>query len=155
MSESELMGQLPTITDLNDKQILSIWMRSSEIKKWLDDVASLVEERALSGKPLPDTKLVAGRGSRKWAQTMDESDLVKTLENELGDDFDVDVLYETKIRTPAAVEKDVGAKVYKKIAHLVEESQGKPTVVHVSDKRPALETSKRAKELFKDTADWD
>lgn len=151
-------GELPALVALTDKQITAIWKRSSEIKKWLSDIDSLVEERALAGKPLPETKLVAGRGSRSWVKDLDESALAHSVEAEMGEDFDVEVLYETKLRTPAAVEKDIGGVAYDKIKHLVNESKGKPAVVHVSDKRPALEM-KSAKDAFKQedekANDWD
>jgi hypothetical protein len=141
-------GELPALVALTDKQITAIWKRSSEIKKWLADIDSLVEERALAGKPLPETKIVAGRGSRSWKKDIEESELLNAVEGALGDEFDVDMLYETKLRTPAAVEKDIGGIAYKSISHLVHESTGKPAVVHVSDKRPAIEITS-AKDAFK------
>ena len=77
------------------------------------------------------------RSSRDWAD--DE----KVIANQLVGSFGADRedLYTQRFITPAAAEKLVGKKAAKDLGALMRKSEGRPTLVPESDKRPAVTVS--------------
>lgn len=151
---SELLGDIRDVNSLTDAQVLSIMKRASQIKKFLEEVAEEAMARAMASKPVPGTKLVAGRSSRAWVPGA-EAKIVAILEGD-GEDISTiaDTLYEPqKIKSPAALEKDIGAKKFASLESLVKKSDGKPTLVFEDDPRPAVDLKKDKKDLFKE--DWE
>lgn len=149
---SELLGDIRDVASLTDAQIAAILKRAPSITKFLAEVKEAAEARALAGNPVEGTKLVKGRSSRSWkkgAETQIFSILEATLD---GDEAVADLIYEPqKLKTVAALEKDIGAKTFKVLEELVETSEGKPALVDVDDPRPEWKPEK--KNLFPD--DWE
>lgn len=125
---------LPAVADLTPDQL----GRALSLAKILDVWFNAVEERAKSdiaaGKPVTGYKLVERAGIRKWAE---DDRAAKALKNYTRD------IYDTKLRSPAAMEKVLKAAGYPKdaiqdmYAVLVVTSRG-VTLVPESDKRPAV-----------------
>ncbi len=119
------------------------------IKDWMKDIRAELVTHALAGEEVPFFKLVAGRSVRKWGA--DEDTLVTFLE-----DHGVDA-YDKKLKTPPAVEKEMGKKKAKEVDlyELITKPEGKPTLVPETDKRPALEmnVSKQFEEFVEEVAE--
>lgn len=107
------------------------------IEGWCDAVRSTALGLMQSGTPVPGYKLVAGRkGARKWADGAE--DAIKAMH------ITRETIYEKKLRTPTALEKEmkagkIGARQWAKLEGLMLQAEGKPSVVPESDKRPALQ----------------
>ena len=99
---------------------------------WIKNVREFAYAEAEAGRPIPNYKLVEKRAVRKWMG--DESAIVEALHN-----AGVTDLYEVpKMITPAAAEKLLGKADKNLLDDLcVKESSGH-TLVHASDKRPAV-----------------
>ena len=100
---------------------------------WLKRVKAQALTTLLDGGEVPGWKVVEGKlGNRKWT---DELKVLGTLES-IG--FTQNEVTETKLLSPAAMDKALGKK---KVAELldgyIDRSPGSPTVVPASDKRPA------------------
>lgn len=132
-------------------------VRIIEAAPLLRQMIAAVEEEALrrlnDGKAIPGLKLVAGRGSRKWALPDDQiADKLKTM------GVPKDVIWRTTLVSPAQIEKAAWhnrkgdsktlspkqqATVQKEYVARIE---GKPTIALESDDRPSL--TKDASVLF-------
>jgi hypothetical protein len=101
------------------------------ISLWLKRVKDQALATMLEGGDVPGYKVVAGRGSRAWA---DDLEVAKIL-TDAG--FKTEEITETNLRSVAGMEKALGKK---KVAELVSGQilthSGAPTVVPDSDKRP-------------------
>jgi hypothetical protein len=100
------------------------------IVSWLDAVESHVFELLEKGEHNDQFKLVEGRSLRKWGDAEAAS---KTLVELLGDNA-----YERSLLSVAKAEKALGKAKASQIADLVVKPRGKPTIVPISDKRPAI-----------------
>lgn len=106
------------------------------IEQWCAAVRATAQSRLEQGEDVPGYKLVAGRkGPRKWADGAENT--IKRMR------IPRSVLYKKVFFTPAQAEKAVkgcaiGAAQWKKMQDLITQSEGKPTVVKDSDKRPAI-----------------
>jgi hypothetical protein len=152
---TDLIGDIRDVPSLTDAQILSIMRRAPQIKKFLDEVAEEATARAMSGNPVEGTKLVAGRSARSWKPDA-EKQLYGRLEHleDQGVDSVADILYEPqKLKSPASLEKEIGAKEFKALLDLVQTSEGKPTLVFSEDPRPVYAPKKKAAELFEN--EWE
>jgi hypothetical protein len=92
--------------------------------------------RLTSGGSFAGYKMVAGRSSRDWAD--DEMIIANQL---VGFGANREDLYTWRFITPAAAEKLVGKKAAKDLGALMRKSEGRPTLVPESDKRPAVTVS--------------
>lgn len=124
------------ITDENLAQILR---HAPDVKKWLTQCEEYAFNRAMAGNPLPQTKLIAGRGTRKWT---DEEAAVVVLES-----ANVEP-YEKKLISPSAAEKLLKeAGIGKKDFHaqaldaLTQRIAGGPKLTSVADPRPEWKPS--------------
>lgn len=102
------------------------------LEGWIKNVREFAYTEAEKGVVIPDWKLVEKRASRKWK---DDGAVAQGLSPYL----QADDLYERKLLTPAAVEKLLPKDKRQILEDLsVKESSGH-TLVHVSDKRPAVQ----------------
>lgn len=125
---------------LEDEEIEVILSRSDELVSWVTDVKDYALKEALNGKEWKDWKLVEGRAVRKYR----DDDAVAEKVQSAGYDP-----YEHKVLGITAMTRMLGkSKFDELLTGLIEKPQGKPTLVPMSDKRPALSTA--AKDFMED-----
>lgn len=104
------------------------------VSLWLKRVKDQALSTMLSGEQIPGYKVVAGRGSRQWA---DDLETAKILED---NGYSREDITKTELLSVAAMEKALGKK---KVAELVGGQivahTGAPTVAPESDKRPTYD----------------
>jgi hypothetical protein len=124
------------ITPPDDSQTLSNNMSKIDlIETWCKAQRAEVERRLFSGIPVPDYKLVQGRrGARSWIDEQLAEETLKSMR------YKMEEMYNMKLITPPAAEKLLkgNPKRWNKMLRLVGQSEGSPSVAHISDKRPAL-----------------
>ena len=111
---------------------------------WLKKVKEQAMTTLMSGGELPGYKLVEGRlGIRKWKNDQTVLDLLK------GAGYREDEITETKVLSPAQMDKAIGKK---KSAELLEEyierAPGAPTIAPITDNRPAYDRLAEAQNDF-------
>jgi len=124
---------VPEVTTMTDWQLLKIYANTDVITNVLNTVDALVNSRALSGSPIPGTKLVEGRqGNTEWVPGSETF-----IEMWLGDKA-----YTKKIISPTQAFKilpkdtlEIAKRDYTK------RSPGKPVAALNSDKRPAIQAN--------------
>lgn len=130
---------------LDNEEIAEILDRASEIKKWLEHVEQFALNKALTeNESYPGFKVVAGRSVRKIS---DEESLAMMLECEGYDE--ADFLKPKALLAIGALEKLVGKKKFEELAaNFIVKPAGKPALVPLSDKRPALNSFEDAMNDF-------
>lgn len=123
--------ELPPVSDL-----VAAYAKVDLIEKWCAAVRAAAHEAAERGE-LPGYKLVAGRkGNRAWGSNEAEAEqLLKGMR------FKKEEMYTFKLISPAQAEKLLAKqnpRRWAKLAALVQQGDGKPIVVPVSDPRPAV-----------------
>ncbi len=125
---------------LSDDEISEILGRIDELTAWASDIKEHALKQAINGKEWTGWKLVEGRSNRKY---INENAATKIVEDA---GFDP---YEHKVLGITAMQKMLGkAKFSELLGGFIEKPQGKPTLVPMSDKRPAIKST--AKEDFKE-----
>ncbi len=120
---------------LEDDEVESILGRIDGLVSWANDVKTYALQAALGGKEWNGWKLVAGRSTRKYIS----EDAVAQAVQAAGYDP-----YEQKIMGITAMEKTLGkARFAELLGGLVEKPPGKPTLVPMDDKRPAINTAQQ------------
>lgn len=128
---------------LTESQVIEVYKQQPMLVDWVNSVAKYLLDEAVKGKKWPGFKLVEGRSNRKWT---DEEKVKQALTDNLFDEKDFTT---TKLQGITSVEKLVGKSEFPTIlGKLVIKPQGKPTLVPISDKRPAMGIE-QAKEDFK------
>lgn len=127
---------------LEDDEIEIILSKADDLISWGTDIKEYALQQALNGKDWKDWKVVEGRSNRKYT---DETLVADTVKNA---GFDP---YEHKVLGITAMTKLLGkAKFENLLSAFVEKPKGKPTLVPMSDKRPALSKAVDAAEDFKE-----
>lgn len=106
------------------------------VEMWCKAIRARVEGALLEGQAVAGYKLVAGKkGARAWANADEAEKVMKSMR------LKREEMYEEKLISPTSAEKILKAspKRWNRIAPLITQSDGKPSVAPVSDKRPALE----------------
>lgn len=114
------------------------------VEDWCKAVRAEVERRLLAGEQVTGYKLVEGRrGARKWADEEEAERLLKSYR------LKQDEMYEHKLITPAKAEKLLkeNPKRWDKLASLVAQSMGKPSVAHAADKRSEMTATSVAEDF--------
>lgn len=110
--------------------------RLEMVEDWIKAVRARIELEVFAGKTVPGVKVVAGkRGNRQWASDEEAESLMKKFK------MKQDHMYSFKLLGPKPILealKDQPRRL-KQIEALVIQAEGKPHVVHESDKRPAIE----------------
>lgn len=128
--------------NLEDDEIESILSKADDFVSWISDVKEYALNEALNGKQWTDWKVVEGRSNRRYINESEVADAVKNA------GFDP---YEHKVLNITAMTKMLGkTKFDKLLGGLIEKPQGKPTLVPMSDKRPAMNKTANAAEDFKE-----
>lgn len=119
---------------LKDDEIVEILGKIDELTAWASDIKEYALKQAINGKEWTGWKLVEGRSNRKY---INENAAAKIVEDA---GFDP---YEHKVLGITAMQKMLGkAKFNELLGGFIEKPQGKPTLVPMSDKRPAINTAK-------------
>ena len=119
---------------LTDEEIADILGKVDALTAWASDVKEYALQQAVSGKEWDGWKLVEGRSIRKYTS---EALVASAVE---GAGFDP---YERKVLGITSMQKMLGKNRFEELlAPYLEKPQGKPTLVPISDKRPAMNTAK-------------
>lgn len=121
---------------LSDDEIADIVLRVPKLIEWANSIAEYAKNKALNeNKQWPGLKLVEGISRRKW---VDEDKALETIYEKFPE-LDESQVTTTKINGITSIEKLVGKKkFFEKLKDVVVIPQGKPTLVPLQDKRPAL-----------------
>lgn len=118
---------------LDDIEISAILAKADELVSWVTDVKEYALRQALSGVTYDGFKVVEGRSNRKYT---DENAVVEAVKAAGFDPYEHSVLGITAMTTL------LGKKKFNELlGGLIEKPQGKPTLVPMSDKRPAINTA--------------
>lgn len=121
---------------------------AKQLKAWADDLQDYGLSCTLQGVHVPGWKCVEGRGSRSFTDT---DAAFKTL---MDNGIDESVLYERVPLTLAKTEKTIGKKLFTElVGDYVEKKPGKPTLAPESDKRPPMDLTLKAADVFKKIED--
>ena len=122
----------PLITDEEIEEVLS---EIPDLIKWSNAILAYATDAAVNhGKRWEGFKVVEGRSVRKYK---DESSAARAAEAAGYTD-----IFDKKLITPTQMEKLMGKKAFMEIlGNLVVKPPGKPTLVPLSDKRPAIQAS--------------
>lgn len=126
--------QEPTL--LTDEEIADILTKIPGLIEWANSVQSYAQDEAITnGKVWTGFKLVEGVSRRKW---LDEDKAAEAIFSNIPEASE-DQVYEMKLKSISALEKEFGKKtIAEKLSNVIVKPQGKPTLVPLSDKRPAL-----------------
>ena len=102
------------------------------LQGWIDDLNALVQTKIEKGYKIPGWKLVAKRGTRKWAK---EADVVHWAD---GKGLEPREIYNTEIRSPAQMEKVLKKRKLTLPDELVVSVSSGATLAAKSDPRPAV-----------------
>lgn len=128
---------------LTDEQVVGIYKQLPMLVAWANSVSSYMLDQANKGKYYTGLKLVEGRSNRRWSS---EEDVIKELDSL---DIPKEDYTTQKLKGLGAIEKLVGREDFaNKFSDLVIKPQGKPSLVPLDDKRPAMGIE-QAKEDFK------
>ena len=105
------------------------------IESWCKAIRAEVERQLLAGSEVPGYKLVQGRkGSRAWGDAVAAEELLKKMR------LKKEEMYDFKLISPTTAEKVLKEtpKRWNKVLPFITQSEGKPSVASISDKRPAI-----------------
>lgn len=128
---------------MTDEQVSDVLKRSDVVTDFIDAVKAYALEKALEGKQWPEFKLVEGRSVRKF--NVDEAEIAAALEANFPD-VPREEFFESKVKGITALEKLLGKKQFNELlSGYIDKPAGKPTLVSVLDKRPAIDLFEQAK----------
>lgn len=121
---------------LTDEEIADIVLRVPKFVEWANSIAEYAQNKALTeDKQWPGLKLVEGISRRKWLNEEEAAKAIFAKCPELSEDE----IFNMKLKSITNIEKLVGKKRFETLlSEQVVKPQGKPTLVPLSDKRPAL-----------------
>lgn len=121
---------------LEDDEIEAILSKVDALVSWAGDIKEYALQQAVSGKEWKDWKIVEGRSNRKY---INETTVADTVKDAGYDPF------EHKVLGITAMTKLLGKTRFEELlSGFIEKPQGKPTLVPMSDKRPAMYNSQAA-----------
>lgn len=119
---------------LEDSEIEVILSRADQLVSWVNDIKEYALQQAISGKDWTGFKLVEGRSNRRYTN---EAAVTQVVTNA---GFDP---YERKLLGITAMQKLLGKSRFEELlSAYIEKTQGKPTLVPESDKRPVMNNAK-------------
>ena len=137
----DLRVGVPKLAPFEVAEVLAI---EPVIALWLKKVKEQALNTMLDGGEIPGYKVVEGKlGNRKWTS---EEDVARVL---TGAGFTAEEITETKLLSPAAMDKAVGKKKAAELLDVfIERSPGAPTIAPESDKRPVYDRLAEAQKDF-------
>ena len=151
---SEPIGpQVETATDkyLSNEAIANLLGSVDLIESWCKTIRAKAESELLNGNEIPGYKLVRGRrGARRW----NSADRVE--ETLRGMRLKIEEMYDLKLISPTTAEKlhktgRIGPRQWPKLQTFITQSEGKPTVVPLSDKRKVISIEATADDFADET----
>jgi len=128
---------LPDVGTISDERLAQVFANIGKLSSWVKEVEKFVNERQLSGKPLPGVKLVLSRGGhRYWLDKDAAAKLLRSLK------IPKEELFTTELVSPAKAEKltdKMKGKKMIRLQQLIGKPSGKPMAVPESDPRPAYQ----------------
>ena len=128
---------MPDVGTISDERLAQVFANIGKLSSWVKEVEKFVNERQLSGKPLPGVKLVLSRGGhRYWLDKDAAAKLLRSLK------IPKEELFTTELVSPAKAEKLTDKMKGKKmiqLQQLIGKPSGKPMAVPESDPRPAYQ----------------
>lgn len=121
---------------LTDDEIADIVLRTPKFIEWANSVTEYAQAKAIvENKQWPGLKLVEGISRRKWADEDQASNIILARCPELSEEE----VFNMKLKPITSIEKIVGKKRFTELlSDIVIKPQGKPTLVPLEDKRPAM-----------------
>lgn len=121
---------------LNDNEIADVILRASNFIEWVNSITEYAQAKAVSeNKQWPGLKLVEGISRRKWIDEEKASNTIIARCPELSENE----IFAMKLKPITSIEKSVGKKRFAELlSDIVVKPQGKPTLVPLDDKRPAM-----------------
>jgi hypothetical protein len=137
-------AQPPLPESLSMDRIAELLPKADMVIDWFNDLKAYAFKQATEHNTMvPGYKLVEGRSNRKYS---DQDAVAAKL---VASGVPEEVIYERSLLGITAMEKAVGKKVFAEVLDgLIVKPEGKPTLVQVSDKRPALASAASAVEDF-------
>ena len=131
----------PACVELTPEQQVAFYAKIPLLETWIKAISEAVYSRAIAGEPIPGYKLVQGRpGNRQWDAGRSEASLILELIP-----YEIDP-WKISLSSPAEMVtklKQSGLKPQQAediVNPLTNRSEGKPTLVEISDKRPAIKS---------------
>lgn len=140
----QLAGAVDRVKASDDAHLDSLFPVLGMIESFVSAVRSAIEARALAGATFNNCKLVHGkRGNRQWRDADEAEQMLKSMR------LKVEEMYDLKLISPTTAEKLtkpadesgkplIGPRQWPKLAALVVQRDGQPTIAPIDDKRPAL-----------------
>jgi len=129
VSDFDKLRELQTLTPAD---IDVIYKSIPMIEGWCKAVSNKAYALGLDGD-MPGHKIVAGKlGNRKWADVESAIKALKRMKVRKGD-----YIIE-KFASPSQIEKSLTKKQFEQVADQVTRANGKPVLVRITDKRPAV-----------------
>lgn len=121
---------------LSDEEIADVLQKAPRFIEWINSITTYAQEQAISnGKNWPGFKLVEGRATRKWLNENKVEEILRA------NNFGTDEIFEMKLKGLTAMQKLLGKQRFEALlGGVITRPQGKPTLVPIDDKRPALGT---------------
>lgn len=121
---------------LTDDEIADIIQRTPKLVEWANGIKEYAEKKAIEeSKQWPGLKLVEGVSRRKWIDEDQVSNAIFARLPELSEDE----IFDMKLKPITSIEKIIGKKRFEEIlSDVVVKPQGKPILVSLEDKRPAM-----------------
>ena len=121
------------VDKLTDAEIEAILETADQLVAWASDIKEYALQQSLQGKTWKNWKLVEGRTRRAYCSETAAAEAVQAA------GFDP---YEHKVLGITAMTRMLGKKKFEELlGDLLVKPQGKPTLVPLSDKRPAWNTA--------------
>ena len=120
-----------------DNDVLGQYLAKVDlIEEWCRAISAHAEAELLAGRGVPGFKLVQGRkGARAWGNKDEAEAMLKSFR------LKQEEMYSFALISPTQAEKLLAdsPRRWNKVIPLITQSEGKPSVAPVSDKRPALQ----------------
>lgn len=122
---------------LSDEEIADIVLKAPKFVEWANSIQEYAQEKAVTEqKQWPGLKLVEGVSRRKWAA---EDDMVSSALFTRVPELSEEDIFDMKLKSITAIEKLIGKKRFtEQFGDLTIKPQGKPQLVPLNDKRPAM-----------------
>lgn len=122
---------------LSDEEIADIVLKAPKFAEWANSIQEYAQEKAVTEqKQWPGLKLVEGVSRRKWAA---EDDMISSALFTRVPELSEEDIFDMKLKSITAIEKLIGKKRFgEQFDDLTIKPQGKPQLVPLNDKRPAM-----------------